>query len=200
MGKKRLFLDDEHIAEMRDLERVLHPPQRHPGNPLMVGAKPWEKWMIEATGRPVLFDEETGAFRMWYVAAWLEEGAPQGYRYLTCYAESVDGLYWEKPALGQFEYEGSTENNIIRCGREWMRRANVIKDSFDADPQRRYKMIYVDFPEPGKGVAFGKAFSADGLRWQGDGRPRWRRRGLLRGSGVCSGRSGWGSDDDGVGL
>ena len=32
---------------------------------------------------------------------------------VVCYAESKDGLHWEKPSLGICEYNGSTDNNII---------------------------------------------------------------------------------------
>jgi len=31
----------------------------------------------------------------------------------VCYAESEDGLHWERPSVGLYEYEGSYENNII---------------------------------------------------------------------------------------
>ncbi|MCX5758324.1 MAG: hypothetical protein NTU83_07425 [Candidatus Hydrogenedentes bacterium] len=31
----------------------------------------------------------------------------------TCYAESVDGIHFTKPALGLFEYGGSKDNNIV---------------------------------------------------------------------------------------
>ena len=32
---------------------------------------------------------------------------------VVCYAESRDGLHWEKPNLGICEFQGSRENNII---------------------------------------------------------------------------------------
>ena len=33
-------------------------------------------------------------------------------RYL-CYAESTDGVSWERPVLGLVEFDGSTKNNIV---------------------------------------------------------------------------------------
>lgn len=47
----------------------------------------------------------------WDVAA-KKEAHPE----FTCYAESRDGLKWEKPKLGLFEFNGSKENNIILTG------------------------------------------------------------------------------------
>ena len=32
---------------------------------------------------------------------------------LTCYAESKDGIHWEKPDLGIVEWQGSRRNNIL---------------------------------------------------------------------------------------
>ena len=32
---------------------------------------------------------------------------------VAAYAESKDGVHWVKPELGQFEFAGSTKNNII---------------------------------------------------------------------------------------
>ena len=34
----------------------------------------------------------------------------------TAYAESADGIHWEKPDLGLFEVNGSTANNLVWMG------------------------------------------------------------------------------------
>jgi hypothetical protein len=51
---------------------------------------------------------ESGRFRMWYYSRDL---SPRDTGY-TCYAESVDGIHWEKPELGLVEVQGSRRNNI----------------------------------------------------------------------------------------
>src|SRR5207248_600929 len=68
----------------------------------------------------------------------------------------------------------SRENNILRWGENWMRRANVIKDTRDPDPERNYKMTYVDVI--GGRTAITKAYSRDGIHWRlnGDGKPWFR--------------------------
>src|ERR1043166_5387842 len=48
-----------------------------------------------------------GKFRMWY-CAWSREPRPR-----VCYAESDDGVAWEKPRLGLCEFNGSKDNNIV---------------------------------------------------------------------------------------
>ena len=56
---------------------------------------------------------------------------------LTCYAESDDGLTWEKPNLGIFTFDGSPDNNII-----WdLHGASVFIDKDEKDTQKRYKAI-----------------------------------------------------------
>ena len=173
--RKQLFIDDHVVESTQGVTRRLNRLERHPGNPVLVGDRPWERWMISPNGRAALFDRETGEFKMWYMASHPEEGAPGGFRYKVGYAVSMDGISWSKPNLGQVDWEGSRENNLIPWGVNWMRRANVIKDLRDPDPGRRFKMTYVDVfdGEP----AITKGYSADGVHWRlnGDGKPWFRR-------------------------
>lgn len=56
---------------------------------------------------------------------------------LTLYAESDDGINWDKPKLGIFSFNGSNENNII-----WdFHGASVFIDLEEKDPDKRYKAI-----------------------------------------------------------
>ena len=77
--------------------------------------------MLEVNGRAVLYDPAARRFRMWYGAHLVDESAPTGIRYKVCYAFSEDGIRWRRPRLGQVEWEGSRENNILRWGENWMR-------------------------------------------------------------------------------
>ena len=173
--RKQPFIDDHVVESTQGVTRWLNRLERHPGNPVLVGDRPWERWMISPNGRAALFDRETGEFKMWYMASHPEEGAPGGFRYKVGYAVSQDGANWSKPNLGLVDWEGSRDNNLIPRGVNWMRRANVIKDLRDPDPQRRFKMTYVDVfdGEP----AITKGYSADGVHWRlnGDGKPWFRR-------------------------
>ncbi len=173
--RKQLFIDDHAVESTEGVTRRLHRLERHPGNPVLVGDRPWERWLVSPNGRAVLFDLETGEFKMWYMASHMEEGAPGGFRYKVAYAVSQDGAHWIKPNLGQVDWEGSRDNNLIPRGVNWMRRANVIKDLRDPDPRRRFKMTYVDVFNGQPAIT--KGYSADGIHWRlnGDGKPWFRR-------------------------
>ncbi|MBL4574880.1 MAG: hypothetical protein JKY51_02120 [Opitutaceae bacterium] len=115
----------------------------------------------------VLFEE--GKYRMWYYANSLEDpDAPYDREKHTigpvCYAESVDGIAWEKPSLGQVEFRGSKDNNAIALPDEQTEGVHVIRDESDPDPQRLYKMVYNAWN--GKTWVFRTATSSDGIDWK----------------------------------
>lgn len=173
--QKHLFLDSQVIESMENLERVLHAPRRRLDNPILVGSRSWEKWTAYVNGRAVLYDSESGEFKMWYLSSLVEPSAFGGIQYRACYAVSQDGVNWHRPKLGQVHWPGAPDNNILKWGENWMRRANVILDPNESDPQRRFKMIYVDVFD-GK-TAITKGHSSDGIRWKlnADGQPWFRK-------------------------
>lgn len=117
---------------------------------------------------------ENGIFRMWYQAIpgdWDMEHDMAA----VAYAESRDGLAWEKPALGLLT-RGDEPNNLcdlrLHC-------PSVFVDE-DAPPTHRYRALgYADeglhmAPEGITGPGYYTAHSADGLRWSLDSlRPQW---------------------------
>ena len=142
--KTHLFVDDYLIDSLEYVKRVWHRPERHPDNTILTGTEPWDRWFIEVDRRPALYDEETREFKMWDLASLSDEAISGGHRYKVCYAVSEDGTRWDRPTLGFVEWDGSRQNNILPSGETWMRRCNVIKDPIDSDPDRRFKMTYVD--------------------------------------------------------
>lgn len=92
------FLIDE---ENTTAERRLNKPIRR--EVLLTMDQPWEGRYT--TMFSVIFAE--GKWRMYYntVLSSAEK--------FVCYAESTDGLHWERPALGMIDFRGSKENNII---------------------------------------------------------------------------------------
>ena len=172
---RQLFIDDHLIESLDGLQRIFHRPERYSGNPVLTGSEPWEKWVIELNGRSVVYDAERRELRMYYGANLPDPSAPTATRYKVCLALSQDGLHWRRPNLGLVEWEGSRSNNILPWGENWMRRPNVILDPRDPDPNRRYKMTYVDVI--GGLTAITKGYSADGIHWRlnGDGKPWFRR-------------------------
>jgi hypothetical protein len=47
---------------------------------------------------------------------WDTNAKKEPHREVTCYAESRDGVNWVKPKLGLFQFNGSSENNIVLDG------------------------------------------------------------------------------------
>ena len=172
---KQLFLDDHVVDTLDNVVRRFHRPVRYEDNPVIQADKPWERGGggVYLYGGSVMYDEEDGHFKMWYrtsspldSSATIRSKEPEG-AYKACYAVSDDGVHWEKPSLGLTDHDGSRDNNILPPaigGMKQIRRPNLIKDYDDPDPDRRYKMIYMDNFE-GK-WALSKGFSRDGITWE----------------------------------
>lgn len=164
-GCKALFLDDLYIKDATSLERVWHQPVKH-GIPVLVPDRPWEKGsprtryaggsLGQACFSVPVRDEERGVWRMWY------NGGLYG---LPLYAESADGVHWEKPELGLVEWEGSKRNNIYDLHgngvlhRDFKRNDPcIVCDDNDPDPHRRYKGVMPP--------NLTRIVSPDGLTWR----------------------------------
>lgn len=183
---KHLLVDDRCVEDIWNLRREVVRPAKCIDNPLMVADRPWEDKGVG--GCYVLFDEQENLFKMCYnvfnYVAWNNE-EDHCYTYWICYAESKDGLSWNKPDLGIIEYAGSTNNNLIMQGEWWATIGIVLKENDEPNPQKRYKMLYTDvFGMPSrekvakdggiKGEWQGRsgvcmAYSADGIHWQPHG-------------------------------
>lgn len=185
-GQRELFLDDVGIKDLKNVERVVHKPRRHPENPLLSPDTPWERGcQVYGTAN---YDEAAKLFKLWYLTGPKDRGLTplklDGYERaphttMAAYAESEDGIHWTKPALGIFPYDGDTQNNLLGIGRFNCEGISVLHDPHDADPNRRWKCVYWDHGSGGWEVRNGGpyckggpddgwhvAFSADGIHWQ----------------------------------
>ncbi len=100
-SRRELFIDDWLIDHMDNTTFKLHSPK-----PEEIAI---EKDSSDITYVTVLKDKEL--YRMYYrghASAKMDQ--------LTCYAESKDGILWEKPNLRLIEFQGSTANNIVWDG------------------------------------------------------------------------------------
>ncbi len=147
-NSSHLFLDDFLIDRMTNLRRQVHPPSKHPANPLIKQDFPWEKRMIETYGT-VLFDASIQKFRCWYLASESPDSSPE---YYVCYAESEDGITWKKPLVGETPFGAHQKHNIVLRGGHGI---SVLSTPDDSDPGRRYKATGGDL----------FAWSPDGLHW-----------------------------------
>ena len=104
---KYLLLDSRIVGAVTGAELVVGKAVKHKCNPLMLMDKPWEV-TVNNLYPNILYDEQRNLFRCWYLV--YGSGRYDG----LCYAESRDGIVWEKPNLGLVELNGSKDNNLIR--------------------------------------------------------------------------------------
>ena len=165
----QLLIDDFIVEDRWGLRRVLHPPAKHLRNPILVRENPWEG--DTGIGLHVLWDDDFSRYRMWYQCFsesdyWGAGGPP----YHLAYAESDDGINWEKPALQVSDYPGYPVSNVVYTGtyRKRTQGVQVVKNPDEPDPARRYLLVHVEaLPHPQEGLRSGVtvAYSPDGLRW-----------------------------------
>ncbi|MBD03409.1 MAG: hypothetical protein CME24_03565 [Gemmatimonadetes bacterium] len=107
---KQLFLDDRWFADQRGMTLSVNPPIKD--QIVLAPGKKWDELAVYAYGTVL---EHDGKFKMWYDGvSRLDNELPQ-YRNI-CYAESDDGIHWERPNVGRYEWEGIRLNNIVLPG------------------------------------------------------------------------------------
>ncbi len=149
---KNLFIDRRHIQRLDRVDIRFHHPCKDPG-PVLAPEKPWEGDRLHLWSAPV-WCAERSRWRLWYIG---------GDELLPLYAESKDGLHWERPCLGRIEWESSRNNNIVNLGfpakTPKERRLVLLRDDDDVDAARRFKAL-----TRVSGRLIGLV-SADGLDW-----------------------------------
>jgi hypothetical protein len=159
MGSRReLFIDPYLIERFEGASLRLHPPQ--PQEIAISFDAPWEGL---APGYCTIFQDDT-LCRLYYRIMPAGGCADQDPRQLTAYAESTDGIHWEKPALGLFEVDGSTANNVIWRGGISHNFTPFLDANPACPPEERYKAVGGTKIEWG-GEGLWLLVSADGLHW-----------------------------------
>jgi hypothetical protein len=155
--QRELFVDRHLIEELKgDASLRLHKPQ--PKEVVLVADKPWEG----NTSAYFTIFQDGDLYRMYYRGSHFDEETKQAaHREVTCYAQSKDGVHWEKPELGLFEFDGSKANNIVWDGLGTHCFTPFKDDNPACPPEARYKAISAGSP---KGLyAF---HSPDGIHWR----------------------------------
>jgi len=160
--------DDVSIPFTQNLKLVMRMPHRHPQNPVVQrgGAKAPDSWAVQFYGSVIREEEK---FRMWYVAAGedrVKRTGPRSSPWRVAYAESRDGVHWNKPSLGLVDYLGSRDNNLVSLEpRLGIVNLKVLREPSAAHP---YKLgAHVWFPKGRKRMGtFAPYSSNDGLRWR----------------------------------
>ncbi len=154
--KRQLLLDDLFFDSMDGVELVAHEPTRREVS--VESDRSWESGGVHYSS--VVQDGDR--FRMWYRAD--TGGDPNSAidsESWICYAESTDGIAWEKPNLGIVKSVENGKNNILFPDKASGINPCVILDPSASDHER-YKMI-----TRGSGPAHVLGYtSADGIEWQ----------------------------------
>ncbi len=157
-SRLELFLDRHLVERFEGTELKLHPP-RDEGEVFRFD-RPWEG-VFSGYGTVI---HEGERYRLYY------RGKPDfqsdGVAEVVCYAESADGIQWERPSLGLHEYEGSRDNNIILTESPIAHNFSPFLDTRPGVPaDERFKALGgAIHKNPGGGLlAFA---SADGINWR----------------------------------
>ena len=163
--KKFLLLDDRNIHSLDGAQVAANEPVRHPENPVFSPRQGlWDASKNEyGVPTTIMWDEDQKLFRAWYVmgaTSAFAKGIESWQQF--AYATSPDGLNWEKPELGQVEWQGSKKNNFMA-----VTGGVVIDDPSEVIPERRFKLVFTthEAPEAGMFCPICIAYSPDGLNW-----------------------------------
>ncbi len=179
-GRTELFLDDQEIEAVDGLTRTFHTPEPVGGGPIVEAELPWESGGI--CPMSVIFDPQLGKFRMWYQTYYRSDsgGAGEGtshdvplsdvgFRYGVGYAESSDGIRFDKPPQGRVTFGGQDTNLAIRGYFSPSPQSCILRPS-EPNPAKRFRLwVWDEAPYPGKHSLIGMSlyYSADGRDWKG---------------------------------
>ena len=131
----------------------LHTPIRR--EVVLTTDKPWEG---KASAYFTVF-QDGPRIRLYY-RGYIPKGGDTSDQQVTCYAESSDGIHFTRPNLGLYEFQGSTENNIVYRGVEAHNFAPFLDSIPKAKAEEKYKAV---------GGLESKLFgfvSPDGIHWK----------------------------------
>ncbi|MDI9497312.1 MAG: hypothetical protein QM270_02345 [Bacillota bacterium] len=114
LGSQREFFWDNYLidTEKTTASHVVHRPVRR--NIVKILDRPWEGDGCNYYN--MVYDRKTRSYYLYYLA-W-EMLNPEGTQHTmadihVCMMNSRDGLHWERPSLGLYEFAGSRDNNIV---------------------------------------------------------------------------------------
>ena len=105
-SRRELFVDNYLIDKLDGTSLVMHNP--HDEGEVLQFDKPWEGPFCAYV--TVIKDEET--YRLYYRGI-PTAGSDGNSEEVTCYAESGDGIHWNKPNLGIYKVDDTFDNNVI---------------------------------------------------------------------------------------
>lgn len=158
-SRRELLVDDYLIERLSGAELKMHKPQAQ--EVAIECTAPWEG---NTSAYYALF-ADGDKFRMYYRGAHFDVDAKKSaHSEFTCYAESRDGVRWEKPELGLFEFNGSKANNIVWAGQDTHNFTPFKDANPDCPANARYKALGGSSLRSG-GQGLHAYQSPDGIHW-----------------------------------
>ncbi len=136
-NRREIFVDHYLIDKLIGTQLILQKPVDK--GIVLRYDKPWE--IFSPAYVTILKDDSL--YRAYYRAGKREGIEAYTNDEWTCYAESKDGINWEKPALGLFEYNGSKQNNIVLANEAPVHHnfSPFIDSNPNALPNQKYKAL-----------------------------------------------------------
>lgn len=173
---KVLFLDDQAIESAIGLRLTLHQPEKQ--GAIICPDRSRDQTLVQSATVPQ-WNSETDSWEWWYAAFYGDApyqgpGTPVWADYH--YATSTDGVDWNQPSLGLYEWRGSKDNNLAYYSKmDFLRRRgqrnpvdiaerrfhHILRDERDPDPARRYKGLFSNSDN----LRRYPALSPDGFKW-----------------------------------
>lgn len=140
-NRVEMFVDDYLIDRMEQTYLKLNPPERK--EIVLSMERPWEGL---GSGVYSCVFKDGDKFKMYYRGTFdISSDKSQGQS--CCYAESTDGIHWERPDLGIYELHGSTRNNIVMLGSIAHNFSPFIDERPGCPPEEKYKAVAGYAPE-----------------------------------------------------
>ena len=131
-GDRPQLLWDDHLVDRKEGVRLRVTPARADHVRVVSPDVPTDQDGVWAW---VTVGDEGGRVRMWYSGR--APGDPAEVSRL-CYAESEDGVHWDKPPCGVTSFQGNRQNNIVLTVQH---EGSVFLDP-SAAPGQRYKCVF----------------------------------------------------------
>ena len=170
-SRLELLVDDYLIDDFSGSAALtLHPPT--PQGVVMVTDRPWEG--NASHYRTIIKDGDR--YRMYFSGLQYDvrDGTmTHGHERFLCYAESTDGVRWDRPDLGLVEFDGSTRNNIIADSQ------SVERVTIDPSRLVPFKDLSPDCPQDARYKAVVMGFDNTNRIDATTGKPQSKKRGLF---------------------
>ncbi len=162
-SNRQVFIDGRFLSRTHNVELHTHTPVKT-GERTVDHDQPWEVGGIGPYSNVI---KEGDTYRMWYQVMASVEWNIDHDAGAICYAESKDGIHWEKPNLGLAEFNGSTDNNIVLghgAGGVYIGQSGgLVFIDPNAPEDQKYRMLIHYMP---KGENIHLFSSPDGIHWE----------------------------------